>query len=191
MATRLPNFVVAAGAGLGLVVTYGAPVRYNVGPEGRWWEQLRRRLSELAGTIDTRLGPRPITEAEYAGTIDVPPTLADSMLWRRGFVRNPFSRLKLLDGDPEYGSWVYRESPLSDRQLHVMLFPDEDARTHVYAHEEKSSVNPRVGTDHVDGNGQNVADGVEWARSVLPLTGRKETPEPPAGPWTEAACSSE
>lgn len=186
MATRLPDALVTAGAGLGLAVTYAVPVRRNVGPEGRWWEFVRRGLSRAGGAVDGRVGPRPITAAEYAGTLSLPPRAADEFLWERGFVRNPFARLKTLDGLPEYGSWVHRESALADRQLHVMLFPAERARTHVYAHEEASSVNPRVGVDHVDGNGQNVASGVEWARDLLPVQQRKETPDPPEGPWTAA-----
>lgn len=184
MAIRLPDSVVSAGAGLGLALTYGAPVRANVGPEGRWWESVRQGLSRLGGTVDRRMGPRPITDGEYAGTLSMPPAVADELLWERGFVRNPFSRLKTLDGQPECGSWVYRLSPLATRQLHVMLFPAEEARTHVYAHEEASSVNPRVGADHFDGNGQNVAVGVRWARDVLPLDVQKETSDPPEGPWT-------
>ncbi len=186
METELPPPVVRLGAGLGLALTYGVPVRYNIGPEGRWWEFLRNELSRLGGTLDKRLGPRPITAAEYAGTLEMPPALADELLWSRGFIRNPFARTKTLDGTSECGSWVYRESPLSLRQVHVMLFAGEDARTHAYAHEEASSVNPLVGNDHFDGNGQNVAEGVRWTRNVLPLKIRKETPDPPAGPWTEA-----
>jgi hypothetical protein len=186
MGTRLPDVVVSLGAGLGLVTTYAVPTRFNIGPEGRWWESVREGLSHLGGAIDKRMGPRSIVEAEYAGTLDMPPALADELLWERGFVRNPFSRLKTLDGLAECGSWVYRESPLASRQLHVMLFPSDDVRTHVYAHEEASSVNPLVGVDHVDGDGQNVAEGVEWARSVLPLEIRKDTEDPPAGPWSDA-----
>ena len=191
MAERLPDPVVGFGAGLGLVLTYGVPTRCNVGPEGRWWETVRRHLSTAGGLVDERLGPRPITAAEYAGTLDMPPALAEELLWERGFVRNPFARLKVLDGSREYGSWVYRESWFAFRQLHLMLFPGDDWRTDVYAHEEASSVNPLVGTDHFNGDEQNVAEGVAWARVVLPLEIRKETPDPPEGPWTDAVVSAE
>lgn len=186
MGNQLPNSVVNVGAALGLTMTYGVPSRYNIGPEGRWWERVRRTLSELGGAVDERLGPRPITDAEYAGTIAKPPDLVDISLWERGFVRNPFSRIKTLDGQPECGSWVYRESPLSARQYHLMLFETDDARTHVYAHEEASSVNPTMGADHVDGDGQNIAKGVRWARERLPLEIEKETPDPPEASWTVA-----
>lgn len=186
MDTRLPDAAVRLGAGVGMAATYAVPLRSNIGPEGRWWESVRRVLSRLGNAVDDRLGPRPITAAEYAGTLPMPPAPADELLWNHGFVRNPFARLKTLDGRPECGSWVYRESSLSVRQLHVMLFPSEDVRTHVYAHEEASSVNPHVVVDHVDGNGQNVADGIEWARNLLPIEIRKDAPEPPDGPWTDA-----
>ncbi|SDK08820.1 hypothetical protein SAMN05216226_11741 [Halovenus aranensis] len=186
MGIQLPDPVVNLGAGMGLALTYGAPCRYNIGPEGRWWETVRRELSELGGVVDERIGPRPITGAEYAGTVDMPPALVDEYLWEEGFVRNPFSRLKTLDGQPECGSWVYRESSLAPRQHHVMLFEAGDARTHIYAHEEASSVNPRMGADHVDGNGQNIAKGVRWAREELPLTVEKETPDPPEAAWSVA-----
>jgi hypothetical protein len=189
MAQSLPESVVRAGAALGFLTTYGVPTRFNHGPAGRWWESVRSVLSRLFVRVDHRMGPRPITEAEYAGTLDMPPALADEFLWDRGFVRNPLSRLKTLDGNPEHGSWVYRDRPLSTRQIHLMLFETDCARTHVYAHEEASSVNPLVGTDHVNGETQNIARGVEWARRELPLEIRKETPAPPEGPWTDASCT--
>lgn len=189
MVQSLPGPIVRAGAALGFVATYAVPTRFNHGPEGRWWETVRRGLSRVFHRVDERMGPRPITEAEYAGTLDMPVVLADEFLWERGFVRNPLSRLKTLDSRPEAGSWVYRERALSTRQIHLMLFETDSARTHVYAHEEASSVNPRVGTDHVDGETQNIATGVEWARRNLPLEVRKETPAPPQGPWSDAPLS--
>ncbi|MFC7072948.1 hypothetical protein ACFQJ7_13255 [Halovenus rubra] len=190
MKSGLPDAVIRFGAGLGFVMTYALPVRYNIGPEGRWWESVRQSLSHLGAHVDTRMGPRPITVGEYAGTLNMPPAVVDTFLWEQNFVRNPFSRVKTLGGRSECGSWVYRESPLANRQLHVMLFATDDARTDVYAHEESSSVNPDESVNHVDGTGQNVAVGVEWARERLPLDVRKETADPPAGPWTESVAES-
>lgn len=129
MGKHLPDTVLRAGAAFGLAVTYGVPTRFISGPEGRWLETFRRWVSRLFAHIDERMGPRPITDAEYAGTLDMPPALADQLLWTQGFVRNPLSRLKTLDGQSECGSWVVRTSPLSHRQLHVMLFRDDSART--------------------------------------------------------------
>jgi len=182
---RLPAPLVSLGAAIGFLLTYAVPIRWNVGPEGRWWETLRQEVSRLGNRIDRRMGPRPITPGEYAGTLDEPPEIVEQKLWEQGFIRNPLARLK-VDGDtPEVSSWVYRDSPLASRQLHLMLFRGDDVTTHVYAHEEASSVNPMVGNDHFNGDGQNVAAGVEWARAVLPLAVRKDTPEPPEGPWSE------
>lgn len=182
---RVSTLLARLGAVVGFLGTYGVPVRYNVGPEGRWWERVRRWCSRVGGRLlDERVGPRPIAPGEYAGRLDCPPELLEQRLWERGFLRNPLSRLKHADGTPEFGSWVYRESPLAERQLHVMLFRGEDATTRVYAHEEASSVNPSVGYDHLDGEGQNVAAGVSRARRLLDLTVDAST-TPTDGDWTE------
>lgn len=171
------------GATVGLLQTYALPVRWNRGPEGRWWEPLRRAVSRLLGALlDERAGPRPITSGEFAGTLHASRRDAERLLFRWGFVRSPFARLKTRDGTPEIGSWAYRDSPLARRQLHVMLFDGEDG-IDVYAHEEPSSVNPLVGADHFDGRGQQVAAGVELARERLPLDASDATTEPPAGAW--------
>ncbi|MFB6087551.1 MAG: hypothetical protein ABEJ85_03430 [Haloarculaceae archaeon] len=184
------------GALAGLLVTYALPIRRNVGPEGRWWEALRRRFSRRLGAVlDERAGPRPIAPGEYAGRLDRSLADAETLLWAEGFVRNPLSRLKTRDGDAELGSWAYRESPLARRQVHVMLFPVEGGDTNggddrsdtdavaVYAHEEASSVNPFVGAAHFDGAGQDVAAGVARARERLPLDASDATADPPHGPW--------
>ena len=175
------------GATVGLVVSYAPPFRWTMGPRSRWWEPLRRGASHLTGRfVDGRAVPREIAGGEYAGTLALPPEEAECLLWTVGFRRNPLARLKTRDGRPELGSWVYRASPLADRQLHLMLFPGPDGTTDIYAHEEPSSVNPVVGTDHFDGARQNVARGVERARERLPLEQRRETSDAPDGPWTLA-----
>jgi len=173
------------GAAVGFVVSYAPPFRWTMGPRSRWWEPLRRNASRLTGVlVDDRAGPREIASGEYAGTLPLSPSAAERLLWNVGFRRNPLARLKTRDGRPERSSWVYRESPLADRQLHLMLFPGPDGTVDIYAHEEPSSVNPLVGTDHFDGARQSVACGVERARERLPLDQRRETPDPPDGPWT-------
>lgn len=180
LATRLG---VRLGAAIGLLQTYALPVGWNRGPESRWWEPLRRTVSRLLGTLfDERAGPRPITSGEFAGTIHASRRDAEQLLWQWGFVRSPFARLKTRDGEPEIGSWAYRDSPLARRQLHVMLFDGEDG-IDVYAHEEPSSVNPFVGAEHFEGQGQRVAAGVERARERLPLDTSDATTEPPTGAW--------
>lgn len=167
------------GSLLGFVLQYSPPFRWTLGPRHRWWEPVRRGLSRFLGRVfDSRTGPRPITEHEYAGTINASLDEAERLLSRRGFKRNPLSRLKTRDGEVEIGSWVFRESPLAKRQLHLMLFRSADERVDVYAHAENSSVNPFVGGEHLKGSGQNVAEGVQQARRRLPLDQTKSPPTP-------------
>ena len=173
------------GSLIGLLQAYGLPVRWNRGPAGRWWEPIRRLLSTLLGRLlDRRAGPRPITIGEYAGSLDCSVDEAERLLWQWGFIRNPFARVKTLDGVAETGSWAYRDSPLARRQLHLMLFARQDGRTDVYAHEELSSVNPRHGATHFTGTGQCLATGVRLARERLPLDTTGAPIDPPDGPWT-------
>ncbi|WP_092566381.1 hypothetical protein [Halorubrum sp. SD626R] len=185
----------AVGATAGFLLQYAPPFRWATGPRSRWMEPLRARASRLAGVaVDERAGSRPIDEAEYAGTLRRPLDETEALLWERGFRRNPLSRLKTRDGDPEIGSWVHRASPLAERQLHLILFPAVSAATatsdggdpgvDVYAHAEASSVNPFVAAAHFDAAGQNVAEGVATARERLPLDVTRETPDPPSGPWS-------
>lgn len=179
------RIITAAGAGLGFIIQYCPPFRWAMGPRTRWLEGLRRKGSRFLGRMfDERAGPRPITEGEYAGTLHRSLAETERLLWRYGFRRNPMSRLKIRDGAPEIGSWVYRESPFADRQLHVMLFPGAGDGVDIYAHTEPSSVHPLVGNDHFTGQRQNVAAGVSEIRDRLPLATDRVTPEPPAGPWT-------
>lgn len=180
----------AAGATVGLLQTYALPFAWNVGPRGRWWEPARRTASRVLGAVlDGRAGPRPITEGEYAGTYSGDLDAFERRLWREGFVRNPFSRLKTRDGDPELASWVARDAPLADRQLHLMLFPGEDG-VDVYAHEELSSVNPLLGPAHFDGADQQVTLGVSLAREHFSLATDRPWVEPPDGAWDESPDAS-
>lgn len=180
----LSTLVLGFGAALGFLATYGAPTRYNRGPEGRWWERLRRTGSRLFGRVDDDGGPRPITDGEFAGTLDCDLGTAERRLYQDGFVRNPMARLKTREGTPEDGSWVYRESPLAPTQLHLMLF-ETGERTDVYAHTELSSVNPLCGPAHFRGEGQSVRLGVERAREWFDLDTSTATTAPPEGSWDE------
>jgi hypothetical protein len=181
----LSRVVTSVGAGLGCLQTYGLPFAWNQGPQARWWEPLRRGVSRALGRFyDERAGPREITAGEYAGQLALSLEEAERLLWEQGFVRSPLSRLKTRDGDPEFGSWVYRDAPLARRQLHVMLF-EGGGGIDVYAHEEPSSVNPFVGAAHFDGEGQRVALGVELARERLPIDASDATADPPEGHWSD------
>lgn len=170
VADRCRIVVMHIGAALGLIQAYALPLRWNRGPGARWWEPLRQRASHLLGRrFDEGAGPRPITDKEYAGTLPVPLSVAEELLYQRGFVRNPLARLKHRDGTPESGSWAYRDSPLATRQLHCMLFEEEDGQTAVYAHEEFSSVHPLYAPAHFAGRDQRTQMGIERAREQLPL----------------------
>jgi hypothetical protein len=173
------------GAAVGFLISYALPTRYNRGPGGRWWERLRRWSSRAFGYVDEDGGPRPITDGEYAGRLEYSLDTVERQLYDEGFIRNPMARLKIRDGQPEDGSWVVRESPLAPRQLHLMLFANDDGTTDVYAHEELSSVNPLCAPDHFRGNGQSVNIGVERAREWFDLDTSDATTEPPAGSWDE------
>lgn len=183
---RSTRIVATLGATVGFVLQYVPPFRWTLGPRSRWWELIRRALSRFFGYVfDRRAGPRPITEHEYAGTIVGPLDAVEGLLWEHGFRRNPLSRLKTRNGAPEAGSWVFRASPLAERQLHLMLFRSGETGVDVYAHSEQSSVNPFVGGGHFRGSAQNVAEGVEEARRRLSLEQYRDTPTPPAGPWSQ------
>lgn len=181
----LVGLATRAGAVLAFLQAYALPWEWNRGPAGRWWEPLRRTVSRGLGVVDERAGPRPITRGEYAGWLDLSLPAAERLLRSRGFVRNPFSRLKVRDGRPEAGSWVRRDGPFARRQLHVMLFRSGDG-VDVYAHEEPSNANPAVGADHYDGSSQRVAAGVRAARATLPLDVGDAPTDPPAGSWDSA-----
>jgi len=179
----LSELVLTLGAIAGLLITYALPVRWVQGPEGKWWESLRRHCSQRLGQLDEQAGPRPITKYEYAGALDHSVEETEQMLWKMGFVRNPFARLKTRSGEPEAGSWAYRESPLAPRQLHLMLFEREDGGTDVYAHEELSSVHPLCAPDHFRGCGQSVGAGVRRTREWLTLDTTNAPENPPDGSW--------
>lgn len=102
-----------------------------------------------------QLAPR-----EYAGHVSGDVEDAEQMLWDAGLRRNPVAALKTLaDGRGEKGSWVYRDSPFSRKQVHVMLFEANGGGVDMYAHEEYSSINPFVMRRHYLGVGYSPAEG--------------------------------
>lgn len=167
----------------GFLQAYALPWRWNRGPESRWWEHLRRVVSRALGRLSPGAGPRPIAETEYAGSAPASLDETEQLLYERGFVRNPTARLKTRNGVPEDGSWVYRESPLAPRQLHIMLFERGDGDTDFYAHEELSSVHPFCSRAHFDGTGQSVRAGVRRTREWFALDASDAPENPPDGPW--------
>lgn len=184
-------------AAFALVLRVGSLVAYlalyrllgprHLGPGSDGWDTLRTRCVRLFDRLTPSSSGQGVFQAdvepdEYAGTVEVPPEEATRLLWGAGFHRNPLSGIRSRDGDPEISSWVYRESPLSRRQIHVHLFPGEEpGTTDLYAHKEYSSVNPRVAVEHYRGSGKDVQAGVSEVRDRLSLgesTGRRDSGSP-------------
>jgi len=156
-------------ATIGYILHYKPPFRWLIRYFGGSAERLRKSASRRIGSIVGKAAPREIQDDEYAGTIDTSQDEVGALLKQRGFIRNLLSRLKTRDCDPEVGSWVYREEPRAEYQLHVMLFPGEADTVDVYAHHEYSSVNPDVAYKHFSGLERDDEAGAEMAREKLPI----------------------
>lgn len=106
---------------------------------------VRRRVLPLLDGLFGRLfdGYAEVTETEteYAGTLYLPLDTVEAVLTQDlGFQRNAGAALEVrIDGDVSDGSWVWRESSLSDWQLHVILHESGDS-TEVYGHWEHSPI---------------------------------------------------
>ncbi|MFP9059424.1 hypothetical protein ACLI4R_02700 [Natrialbaceae archaeon A-chndr2] len=104
--------------------------------------------------------------SEYVGTIDrrlreFRPELEDM-----SFSPEPVASLKVHeDGRFSAGSWVRRQSPLADWQLHVTVFQDGHETLEVFAHREYSWL--RHPYKHYVGEGWDTTAGVERMRSIL------------------------
>ncbi|QFU81261.1 hypothetical protein [Natronorubrum aibiense] len=107
------------------------------------------------------------TAEEYVLTAHCSEARLETLLENRGFSRNPIASLKVrLDGNTAEGSWVWRESPLADHQLHVVLHELEAAdKVDVYAHWECSWI--RHPYNHYVARGYDAETGVELARRWL------------------------
>ncbi|WP_135664455.1 hypothetical protein [Halorhabdus rudnickae] len=156
-------------ATFGYVVTYKQPFRWAVRRFGGLAETIRQKVSRWAGSVASRAAPRSIDDDEFAGTIHQPPDEVEDLLEDEGFIRNLLSRLKTRNGEPEIGSWVYREDPRVEYQLHVMIFSGDDDSVDVYAHHEYSSVNPDVAYQHFTGDKLDPEGGVVRVREKLPI----------------------
>lgn len=179
------RLVTCLGATVGWLLTYLPPFRWTMGPHGRFWEWLRRHIAVPLGRwFDDRAGPREITYGEYVGRYEGSVSDLEALLWQRGFRRNPLARPKTRNGVPEAGSWAKRNSPWAARQVHVMLFSLPQEGVDIYAHEEVSSVNPRLAAAHFTGHSMQVATGVERMRKLLPLDTTHAPVAMPEGHWT-------
>ena len=77
----------------------------------------------------------------YVGTVQLPIDEFEAELRDGGFAWDPLSTYHYTpEGSSTDGSWAYRPSLLADRQLHVVLFAQDEGRTDVYVHEEFSWV---------------------------------------------------
>ncbi|MFB6140311.1 MAG: hypothetical protein ABEJ26_07730 [Halosimplex sp.] len=76
---------------------------------------------------------------EYAATVRCEIQDLESLLSSAGFRWNPLSMYHYTEvGNRTDGSWVLRDSPLADRQLHAILIRQGPERIDVYAHDEYS-----------------------------------------------------
>ncbi|WP_225334346.1 hypothetical protein [Halomicrobium urmianum] len=100
-------------------------VRSAVGP---WIDRAARAVGQPVTHIRA---------SEYAGTVRCRIDDLEAELSAAGFDWDPLSLYHYTPmGTSTDGSWVYRESPLADRQLHVVLFAQSVDRVDLYAHYE-------------------------------------------------------
>ncbi|MBV0924870.1 hypothetical protein KTS45_11740 [Halomicroarcula limicola] len=104
--------------------------------------ELRHRFGPQINGLVNALG-QPTTQvypSGYVGTVERSIETLESALTDGGFTWDPVSMYhRSPTGSTADGSWVYRDSPLADRQLHVVLFSQSyNGWTDVYAHEEFS-----------------------------------------------------
>ena len=109
------------------------------------------------------------TADEYALTAHCSEADIEAVLEELGFSRNPIASVKVrLDGNTSEGSWVWRPSPLSSWQLHVVLHALEGTETDavdVYAHWECSWI--RHPYNHYVARGYDAELGVDLVRRWL------------------------
>ncbi|WP_415381799.1 hypothetical protein [Halosimplex sp. TS25] len=102
----------------------------------------------------------------YAGTVHCEIDRLESVLSEHGFDWNPVSTYHYTRlGKQTNGSWVSRESPFADRQLHAVLVRQARGQIDVYAHEEYNW--HRHPLKHTRDAGIDRERGVERMRAVL------------------------
>ncbi|ADD04662.1 uncharacterized protein Nmag_1078 [Natrialba magadii ATCC 43099] len=104
---------------------------------------------------------------EYALTAHCSEETLEEILSSLGFSRNPIAALKVrTDGNTSEGSWVWRPSPLSSYQVHIVLHElENEAGVDVYAHWECSWI--RHPYKHYATHGYDAEKGVTLARRWL------------------------
>ncbi|ELZ24343.1 hypothetical protein C475_13877 [Halosimplex carlsbadense 2-9-1] len=102
----------------------------------------------------------------YAGTVHTDIDRLESVLSEHGFSWNPVSMYHYTRlGKQTNGSWVSRESPFADRQLHAVLVRQDARQIDVYAHEENNW--RRHPLKHVRDAGIDREAGSERMRAIL------------------------
>ena len=124
-------------------------IRQRVGP---WVNRLTRSLGQPSFRV---------RRTEYAGTVDCSTEELEATLQEEGFSWAPFSLYhRTSTGMRSDGSWMYRSSLLSDRQIHVILFDQPNDTVDVYAHTEYNQMRHpikhirQVGVDRAEGAAQ-------------------------------------
>lgn len=167
--------------GYDILFEEGDAIKPGLGPEDDHWEDWRRTsLPTLHRVFQWFDGyaTYPLREREYAGTIADPPEAVEETLWEQGLCRNPLAALKTdpLD-NTEVGSWMYREDPTAERQVHVMLFrigTGDAVETDLYAHKEYAAghPDPEIAVKHYNAEDYSPAAGVGWVQEHLPVEER-------------------
>lgn len=168
-----------------LCLTYYQSRKGRRGPEAEFWEFARGTaiplLDKVGRSLDIGYAAYTVGYHEYAGTLEMSPEAAESLLYEHGFRRNPLAAFKSLpDGREEQGSWVYREGLLAERQLHVMIFEREAGGTDCFAHWELSAINPTTALGHYRGKSYSPVEGRQLLRERLPEGRLVEKPIRPA-----------
>lgn len=117
--------------------------RWWAGPHADALEGVRRWLYPR---LDPYLQPvggfatASVSRRQLVGHVRMEPNALEQALYAAGFRRNWIAALKSRAGgtDVSEGSWVYRESFWSHRQLHLTLFVEDGGLVAIYAHDEYS-----------------------------------------------------
>jgi len=144
--------------------------RLILGPPADFWELIRRYgLPVLGKRLPDRIYTTGnVTEEQFVVLSKKGSERVEEELWNAGFRRMPLAAFKSLpDGRKSVGSWAYRDSLLSETQLHITLFDAENG-TGIYAHAEPSAINPFTAYAHFASNEVDAKGGVEQAKDRLP-----------------------
>lgn len=134
-----------------------------------WMTRVRRRVLPTIHRIKEPFGgfaQCTMHPSEYVGTVQRELEAFRPDLEAMAFSPEPIASLKVHnDGRQSVGSWVRRQSPLADWQLHVTLFRDGRDTLEVFAHREYSWL--RHPYKHYTAQGWDTSGGVERMRSLL------------------------